>query len=137
MGNWSEATQSGYGLEIDPHGALLVRIGAGHGRVVELSSPIPLSTRRWYLAASAFDAERGILTLWQEPLTAHDFHPEHPVIGTTPAAILFGAERTGLTNDELESAHVLIRIPANEAYTSLNLSMAVQLVSYEIFRATR
>src|ERR1700742_4868518 len=28
----------------------------------------------------------------------------------SPAAILFGAERTGLTNDELESAHVLIRI---------------------------
>ena len=56
---------------------------------------------------------------------------------TMPAAILFGAERTGLTNDELESAHVLIRIPANEEYTSLNLSMAVQLVSYEIFRAMR
>ena len=52
-----------------------------------------------------------------------------------PAAVLFGAERTGLTNDELESAHVLIRIPANEAYLSLNLAMAVQLVAYELFRA--
>ena len=52
-----------------------------------------------------------------------------------PAAVLFGAERTGLTNDELESAHVLIRIPANQAYLSLNLAMAVQLVAYELFRA--
>jgi TrmH family RNA methyltransferase len=52
-----------------------------------------------------------------------------------PAAVLFGAERTGLTNDEIESAHVLIRIPANEAYLSLNLAMAVQLVAYELFRA--
>jgi TrmH family RNA methyltransferase len=52
-----------------------------------------------------------------------------------PAAVLFGAERTGLTNDELEAAHVLIRIPANEAYLSLNLAMAVQLVAYELFRA--
>jgi TrmH family RNA methyltransferase len=52
-----------------------------------------------------------------------------------PAAVLFGAERTGLTNDDLEAAHVLIRIPANEAYLSLNLAMAVQLVSYELFRA--
>ena len=53
----------------------------------------------------------------------------------TPAAVLFGAERTGLTNEDLEASHVLIRIPANEAYLSLNLAMAVQLVAYEIFRA--
>jgi TrmH family RNA methyltransferase len=52
-----------------------------------------------------------------------------------PCAVLFGAERTGLTNDELEAAHVLIRIPANKAYLSLNLAMAVQLVTYELFRA--
>lgn len=52
-----------------------------------------------------------------------------------PAAILFGAERTGLTNEDLEAAHILIRIPANEAYLSLNLGMAVQLVTYELFRA--
>jgi TrmH family RNA methyltransferase len=52
-----------------------------------------------------------------------------------PAAVVFGAERTGLTNEELESAHALIRIPANPDYLSLNLAMAVQLVSYELFRA--
>jgi TrmH family RNA methyltransferase len=52
-----------------------------------------------------------------------------------PAAVVFGAERTGLTNEELETAHALIRIPANDAYPSLNLAMAVQLVAYELFRA--
>jgi TrmH family RNA methyltransferase len=52
-----------------------------------------------------------------------------------PAAVLFGAERTGLTNDELALAHLLIRIPANPEYPSLNLAMAVQLVCYELFRA--
>jgi len=52
-----------------------------------------------------------------------------------PTAMLFGAERTGLTNDDIEAAHVLVRIPANEAYLSLNLAMAVQLVAYELFRA--
>ncbi|HEY0768693.1 MAG TPA: RNA methyltransferase [Steroidobacteraceae bacterium] len=52
-----------------------------------------------------------------------------------PAAVVFGAERTGLTNEELETAHALIRIPANTAYLSLNLAMAVQLVAYELFRA--
>lgn len=53
----------------------------------------------------------------------------------SPAAVVFGAERTGLTNEELETAHVLLRIPASEAYPSLNLAMAVQLVAYELYRA--
>jgi len=52
-----------------------------------------------------------------------------------PSAVLFGAERTGLTNEELELAHALIRIPGNPAYLSLNLAMAVQIVCYEILRA--
>jgi TrmH family RNA methyltransferase len=55
--------------------------------------------------------------------------------GLAPAAVLFGAERTGLTNEELALAHLLIRIPANPDYPSLNLAMAVQLVCYELFRA--
>ena len=53
-----------------------------------------------------------------------------------PAAVVFGAERTGLTNEELESAHTLVRIPSDAAYPSLNLAMAVQLVAYELFRAS-
>jgi TrmH family RNA methyltransferase len=52
-----------------------------------------------------------------------------------PAAVLFGSERTGLTNEELQSAHALLRIPANPLYPSLNLAMAVQIVAYEILRA--
>jgi TrmH family RNA methyltransferase len=52
-----------------------------------------------------------------------------------PVALLFGTERTGLRNEDLEASHVLLRIPASRDYASLNLAMAVQLVSYEIFRA--
>src|SRR5580704_3465452 len=52
-----------------------------------------------------------------------------------PSAVLFGAERTGLENEHLAASHVLLRIPASSRYASLNLAMAVQLVSYEIFRA--
>lgn len=52
-----------------------------------------------------------------------------------PVALLFGNERTGLTNDELALAHLLLRIPANPEYASLNLAMAVQLVAYETWRA--
>jgi tRNA (cytidine32/uridine32-2'-O)-methyltransferase len=52
-----------------------------------------------------------------------------------PVAVLFGSERAGLTNEQLEAAHLLIRIPASESYPSLNLAMAVQIVAYELFRA--
>ena len=52
-----------------------------------------------------------------------------------PAAVLFGAERTGLTNDDLAASHALVRIPAARAYASLNLAMAVQIVAYELYRA--
>jgi|SRR5579885_1211573 len=52
-----------------------------------------------------------------------------------PAAVIFGPERAGLTNEQLESAHLLIRIPASDTYPSLNLSMAVQIVAYELFLA--
>lgn len=55
--------------------------------------------------------------------------------GRGPVALLFGNERTGLTNAELSLAHLLLRIPADPIYPSLNLAMAVQLVTYEVYRA--
>lgn len=48
------------------------------------------------------------------------------------AAVLFGTERTGLTNDELLRCHACVRIPANPDYSSLNLSQAVQVIAYEL-----
>ena len=79
MGTWNESAQTGYGIEIGDDGALALRVGAGPGRVATVSTEIPLSTRRWYLVAAAFDAASGDVTLWQEPVNAHDFHPELPV----------------------------------------------------------
>ncbi len=52
-----------------------------------------------------------------------------------PVAVLFGGERAGLSNEEIDAAHLLARIPANPAYTSLNIAMAAQLIAYEIYRA--
>ncbi len=51
------------------------------------------------------------------------------------AALLFGSERYGLANEDLHHCNVLIRIPANPDYCSLNLAMSVQLIAYEIFMA--
>ena len=46
-------------------------------------------------------------------------------------AIVFGRERTGLTNEELELCHQLVHIPSNPEYSSLNVASAVQILSYE------
>lgn len=47
-------------------------------------------------------------------------------------ALVFGRERTGLTNDELHLCHGAVHIPANPDYSSLNLAAAVQVLAYEI-----
>ncbi|MBL1378659.1 tRNA (cytosine(32)/uridine(32)-2'-O)-methyltransferase TrmJ [Zobellella iuensis] len=52
--------------------------------------------------------------------------PRHKV------ALVFGRERTGLSNDELQQCHFHVAIPANPEYSSLNLAMAVQTLSYEV-----
>ena len=51
------------------------------------------------------------------------------------AALLFGSERYGLATEDLNHCNVLVRIPANPQYCSLNLAMSVQLAAYEIFMA--
>jgi len=48
-----------------------------------------------------------------------------------PAAIVFGAERAGLTNAEMDRCNALVYVPCNPGYSSLNLAMAVQIVAYE------
>ncbi len=49
-----------------------------------------------------------------------------------PVALVFGRESSGLTNEELQLCHFHVQIPANPEYSSLNLAMAVQTLSYEI-----
>ena len=47
-------------------------------------------------------------------------------------ALLFGRERTGLDNAELQLCHAAVHIPANPEYSSLNLAAAVQVLAYEV-----
>jgi tRNA/rRNA methyltransferase len=51
--------------------------------------------------------------------------------GEVKAALIFGNERVGLPNEIVEKCNVLINIPANPAYSSLNLSQAAQVLAYE------
>ena len=48
-------------------------------------------------------------------------------------ALVFGKESRGLTNEEIEVADILVRIPSDDAYPTLNLSHACGIILYEIY----
>ena len=48
------------------------------------------------------------------------------------AACVFGPEKTGLHNDDLDLCHTLLTIPTDPGFSSLNLAMAVQVIAYEL-----
>ena len=49
-----------------------------------------------------------------------------------PVAVLFGREASGLTNEELARCQLHLFVPSDPAYPSLNISMAMQLVAWEL-----
>jgi tRNA/rRNA methyltransferase len=52
-------------------------------------------------------------------------------------ALVFGCERTGLTDAELAECTLGVTIPSDDRFPSLNLSHAVQILCYELYRAKR
>jgi tRNA (cytidine32/uridine32-2'-O)-methyltransferase len=52
--------------------------------------------------------------------------------GSHAVALLFGRERYGLTNEEMQRCQYLVNISSNPDYSSLNLAQAVQILSYEL-----
>ena len=52
----------------------------------------------------------------------------------TKVAVVFGNERTGLTDEQLDECNLGVCIPSSEDFGSLNLSHAVQIISYHLFR---
>ena len=53
-----------------------------------------------------------------------------------PVALLFGSEKTGLSNRDLSYCHWLLRIPTREGHPSMNLGQAVAVCLYELARET-
>jgi TrmH family RNA methyltransferase len=48
------------------------------------------------------------------------------------AAVVFGPENSGLTNADLDRCNTLLTIPTEPGFSSLNVAMAVQVLTYEI-----
>ena len=51
------------------------------------------------------------------------------------AALLFGSEKTGLSNEDMSQCHVLVRIPTAPDCPSMNLGQAVAVCAYELARS--
>lgn len=74
--------------------------------------------------------------LTHEPVTAREAATQAiQVAGTQKVALVFGTEMSGLSNAELIQCQQLVMIPANPAYSSLNLGAAVQVLAYELRQA--
>ncbi len=85
----------------------------------------------WVVGSSARPRHLG-----DEPLTPWDAAARAAELGQREnVALVFGCERTGLTNEEIERCNATVRIPTNPGYSSLNLAQAVQVMSYEMRKA--
>lgn len=95
-------------------------------RVDNLPAALADSVEVWATTARPRDLH---LPIWSARAAAE-------AIATLPSSgmisIVFGAERTGLTNQEISWAQRIIEIPANPDYPVLNLGQAVQIVAYEL-----
>jgi TrmH family RNA methyltransferase len=49
-----------------------------------------------------------------------------------PVAVVFGREKSGLSNQEIHLCQGMIHVPTSDQYNSLNLAMAVQIMAYEL-----
>lgn len=56
-------------------------------------------------------------------------------LASSRVALLFGSEKTGLSNQDLSGCHWLLRIPARAEHASMNLGQAVAVCLYELARA--
>ena len=68
-------------------------------------------------------------------MTPEQFAQNIQASGTGRVGVVFGNERTGLTDEELDCCSVAVNIPSSERFPSLNLSHAVQLITYTLYRS--
>jgi TrmH family RNA methyltransferase len=71
----------------------------------------------------------------------HPAHPPEEAVGmirqqlvAANAAIVFGGEKTGLSNEDLSHCHRLMHIPTRAEHLSMNLGQAVAVTLYELVR---
>lgn len=87
--------------------------------LAECSLVVGASARPRYLSCPELDPQAAV-----EQMLA--------VAQSAPVALVLGRESSGLSNAELDRCHLMVRIPANADYSSLNLAAAVQVLCYQL-----
>ncbi|TCS39819.1 RNA methyltransferase [Reinekea marinisedimentorum] len=84
------------------------------------------------IGTSARDRSISLPALTAEQCAEKAMHEQQ----AAPVAIVFGRERMGLLNEEIQQCHFQVNIDANPDYPVLNLSQAVQIICYELFKSS-
>ncbi len=92
-----------------------------------------VADKQWVFGASA--RSRSIPWPVVSPRACAEMILERLTQTPTKIALVFGREASGLTNEELMRCHYHVQIPSNPEYGVLNIAMAVQVISYEIWQA--
>lgn len=79
------------------------------------------TARRRSVASDEFDPRTAAARIWD-------------AVARGPVALVFGCERTGLSNEELQHCHASVHIPSVADFSSLNLAAAVQVLAWEVRR---
>ncbi len=77
---------------------------------------------------------KGKLLLPEEFAKIAEQHTGNNTKTGTNIAVVFGNERTGLTDSQLKECTLGVTIPSSKDFGSLNLSHAVQIIAYHLFR---
>lgn len=90
-----------------------------------------LADRQWLYGTSA----RQRVHSWPQ-VSVKEALPQimEALLNEQTVGVLFGPERTGLSNEALQRCDFHLTIPSNPLYPSLNLAQAVQILSYEIYQ---
>lgn len=85
---------------------------------------------RWTVGCTRRTGQRRVPLVTPRSLARHAREDRN----RRPLALVFGAEREGLTSAELDLCQEVLHIPTSEAQPSLNLAQAVLVVAYELFQ---
>ena len=88
--------------------------------VADLDFVLATTARDRYMVKGVMTAEEA----------GKEIHKRHTGITTPTCGILFGPERSGLENDDVAVADMILNIPLNPGFSSLNLAQAVLLTCY-------
>ena len=116
----------------DPDDPKAVAMAVGNEKVLE--------NARFYqsLAHAVSDLELVFATTATERELIKNYHTPKtaiPLMHNKKVGLLFGPERTGLSNEDLSVANCIITIPVNPDFSSLNIGQAVVIVLYEWYQS--